>query len=1015
MSEDSAKSRLLPLSGLLMLFAVLGVIFYQNVPFEGSRPPAPDISEQQQRVKARLWQDPFLAVINAPNNDDNRKEASVCLVSSCSSWKNPREFSDPFKTRLRTGAVTVVGVMVFGAPHAEEGEMRIRQRYAALSAFHRLGFSPEDPEHIEYVRIVPEATSGNSENPSMADIMPFEWLTKENGEDDSILLLWINDDLFHEKPLDKLTRLSTYLPRQPDGSPVAAPSFTVIGPAGSATLRGMVENVNALLKNPVQELPERFTIYSPTATVDDSILLQGFGDSRFAKKPSETVEARFRQAGFPLRRTNCPDGQLAEKIRDELFLRGIDCRNGKSHIVLLSEWDTYYGRSLTEVYKQAFRRGGVADFDRQIHSFGFLRGVDGKIPDQKETGETSGRKKEKNDSALAPDTARELERATGMSQYDYIRRLADEIYSLEQHLDGGGVIRAIGVLGSDFHDKYLLLQALRQRFPQSVYFTTDLDARFLHPAAFPWTRNLIVASSFNLGLRNDDHINLQGDIPPFRDSSQTALFYSILRSFDQGGSLDAKLRAVLRQNPRPKIFEIGRYRVVDLSEDPGDAISFYPRPREANNSKRTARKAVMISLLLVALLYFSCQQARTLIHMAFSGWKRVVATLASLLLVALAVLAFYHRILLNPHLEEPLSFLEGVSGWPAEFLRLIAVLLSLFLIWRARTKIRENSDEINREFGFSSLQNRSPGISAGETVVPKDKSVIPGELFRIFRTFTDIIGYDWTVEAAVDGSKVTIDHYWREYRRRDSFLYRFIRLAPIILSYIALCGLIISFSRPMPPVRGSISILSDTVILGMSVLASILLIFYSFDVIRICRRFIDLLAEQAPAWSAHSLSILAGPEAEKAKESMGEWMLVHLIAQRTEVVGRVVFYPFIVWFIMVVSRLDYFDNWRTPVGLAIVITLGAAFAWSCALVLRWSAEHARQMALHRLMKMQVSAVAAGSDAPQLKRIEFAMDSVRSNRRGAFAPYSQSPVIQALMVPFGGFGVYVLDVLGKFNM
>ena len=66
-----------------------------------------------------------------------------------------------------------------------------------------------------------------------------------------------------------------------------------------------------------------------------------------------------------------------------------------------------------------------------------------------------------------------------------------------------GEIKAIGVVGTDFYDKYLVLQALRQRFPDVIFFTTDLDARFLHPDNFKWTRNLIVASNFGLSLRKD--------------------------------------------------------------------------------------------------------------------------------------------------------------------------------------------------------------------------------------------------------------------------------------------------------------------------------------------------------------------------------------------------------------------------------------------------------------------------------------------------------------------------------
>ncbi len=89
-------------------------------------------------------------------------------------------------------------------------------------------------------------------------------------------------------------------------------------------------------------------------------------------------------------------------------------------------------------------------------------------------------------------------------------------------VEGKKEIQAIGVLGSDVYDKQLILQALRKKFPRAIFFTMDLDARLIHPAQRQWTRNLIVASHFGLQLNP----TLQGTIPPFRDNSQTSLFYS---------------------------------------------------------------------------------------------------------------------------------------------------------------------------------------------------------------------------------------------------------------------------------------------------------------------------------------------------------------------------------------------------------------------------------------------------------------------------------------------------------
>ena len=1026
------KDRFIPITGLLLMFAILGVIIFTKTPFEGSRPPAPEIYEPYEKIKARLWQDPFLAILS---------ETKARVIPSGdfyldSSYRNDKGENHllvkTIQDRRSKGKVTAVGVMVFGAPYAEEGEMRIRHRYATLSALRRLGFVPDDPEHIEFLRIHPKTGKDilPSETPpaplSMADIIPFEWLHNVNKQNDSVLLLWINDDVFQKNPLYKLRLLYDYLASSNDYLPAlqgvknAHPlPFKVIGPAGSTSLGEMLRDAMDILDSSKSKSilstqqdggrDRKIEIYSATATVDDSSLQQIFGGKERTGEPSESLTDDFEHAGFPLYRTICSDRDLADKIFEELKLRGIDGAKEKNHVVLLSEWDTDYGRSMAKIYRQSFQnKYNVADVDRQIHRFTYMRGIDGKIPEKRESGESSEEKKSAAETNSG--TAKELEQASGRSQFDYIRRLADEIYRFEQQFTGGGSIKAIGILGSDFHDKYLLLQAMRQRFPQTVFFTTDLDARFLHTAALPWTRNLIIAAPFDLCLRSDNQINIQGNAPPFRDSYQTSIFFAILKSFAKDGYLDESIRKVFDRNPKPKIFEIGRYQAVKLSEDVHDPESFDPRYQKAKNSRVVVlvEKGILILLLLIILLFFCSEHARALISSTFSG-RKTVATIASFFVMALALRAFYVYILLNANQEEPLSFMEGISIWPTELLRLVAAMLSLFLIYHGTANIRRNAAAICRDFGFTSPSPKHVSAKKHETGGLRN-------IAAFFRRIYDFIRHDWDIEAQPGGMKPTIDDYWNEYQRRDSCRYRIYRLVPILVSYIALCGIIISLSQPETPVRGVVSTAIDIIVLSVSVLATIFLIFYAFDVIRTCRRFIDLIAGQAPRWSEQSFSRLIGFHEKDAKESMGEWMLISLVARRTEAIGRVVFYPFIVWFILFVSRLNYFDNWHTPIGLAIVITLGAVYAWSCAWVLRRSAEKTRQAALERLMTAHVSVLAGNRDEKQLKRIEFVMDHVKSIQTGAFAPFTRNPVIQALLVPFGGVGgVYIFDILGKLNI
>ena len=174
----------------------------------------------------------------------------------------------------------------------------------------------------------------------------------------------------------------------------------------------------------------------------------------------------------------------------------------------------------------------------QVHRISYLRGIDGSLPGEKED-----KKDEKAEAKSDPlKNIKNLEQPIGKSQYDYLRRLAEETYHFDQDLKANrkGEIKAIGVVGTDFYDKYLVLQALRQRFPDVIFFTTDLDARFLHPDNIKWTRNLVVASNFGLSLRKDPDVDIQGEVPPFRDNYQTSVFFTVLQAFKDELILETK-------------------------------------------------------------------------------------------------------------------------------------------------------------------------------------------------------------------------------------------------------------------------------------------------------------------------------------------------------------------------------------------------------------------------------------------------------------------------------------------
>src|SRR5262249_33708644 len=137
----------------------------------------------------------------------------------------------------------------------------------------------------------------------------------------------------------------------------------------------------------------------------------------------------------------------------------------------------------------------------EVHNY--LRGIDGVTT--KDDAKSAG-----------TGTKSTVEWPEARDQRDYLRRLASE---LAHPRPGERPVSAIRVLGSDVHDKLLALQALRGAFPDKPFFTTDLDARLLHPSVLPFTRNLIVATSLPLAFEQED---VQKTAPPFRDVYQTS-------------------------------------------------------------------------------------------------------------------------------------------------------------------------------------------------------------------------------------------------------------------------------------------------------------------------------------------------------------------------------------------------------------------------------------------------------------------------------------------------------------
>lgn len=514
----------------------------------------------------------------------------------------------------------VIAVMVPGGPYAEDAERRLRDRYAVISGLANSGYVAEDPEHIGYIELTEKCKVAIKENDTDSTqfcdwpaFIPYEWFApikpiKNNSSiihaPRRVLVLWLANESFFN-PLNMLGQLRHLITPRIGEKKFGKENyidvkFDVLGPSDSGTLERMYAEIfkaQSLKDDAIKFYSnlEDSTIFSSQATKSADTIIQQMGadkeDSNVSKL-SNTIQ-RMTSTNNELaselvceltRRGIQPFGkidvykreQVTKHCKDAVFLPRLWPNQLPHHIALISEFDTVYSRDLTQAFTKQIKDIGdrnlsenttVENKEKRIHYFNYLRGLDG--IDANEKHQTENTKKLESDQKDLENKVEQIRRPVGTNQFDYLRRIAERINQLNDKLikENTGQIKAIGILGSDPYDKLLILQILRKQFPNMVFFTTDLDARLLHPAEIKWTRNVIVASSYDLKLSDD----LQKGAPPFRDSYQTGLYLSTLMAIGCWQE-DCQDIAILNNRKsfhidehKPQMFEIGHNGAVQLS------------------------------------------------------------------------------------------------------------------------------------------------------------------------------------------------------------------------------------------------------------------------------------------------------------------------------------------------------------------------------------------------------------------------------------------------------------------
>jgi len=1097
MDKESKSGGGLPGNGIIaVVLLVTGALFVREIPLETNRPMAGEAPVAQhfslQDVDARLWQDPFGAVARGREKGDGAGKDGIPE----SQRRSVKSLVDAIEQRRDATAeprpVEILAVMLASGPYSDSIESRRRARYAVLAGLSMSRLAPDDNEHLGY--FFPALTDGldarslpasdacfakGTQPPPLPEVVPYEWFEAApdavvrdgEGPPPPVLVLWLQSEAFAEAPLRQMCRLVA--PFRATGA-----TWRVMGPYGSEGLKAMVDEAASVpgLSRLSDGVEVRF--YSHYATVPDRVLLKRVVSAEDPDngKPGQ-LSRFFESKGVHLVRTIGDDTALANQLVAELKLRGLNatrlkeglpsdhqaiygatCRpdgvsapGAPSHIAVVAEWDSLYGRSL--------RREFMARSDDEgfcVDRFNYVRGLDGQLPASSGAGEPGAGAGVKQTSTSDKDATRRkdgtfVERAEGQSQFDYLRRLAVQMHAKDLRVrksspDGLG-LRAIGVLGNDVHDKLVVLQALQPEFPNVIFFTTDLDARMLHPREQAWARNLVVASNFGLSLAP----NVQGGAPPFRDSYQTSAFVTARLAMDDArrkqlkawhdepvGQQPLKQEAILKWFQAPRLFEIGRTTAFDFSQEVAGPTcngrnwplcTVHPQPSERYPRVRGTMKFMTLGLAVLALWAPALLMARNgrrmlvrFVAAAPDGSQRLARY--GVLLLGLVLLQIALPLALTPawdpvakwltHDGKPLVALEGISLWPTEGIRLFALLLCIYLVARGWIMLSNNLDEICLKFRLGKTRRE----------VLAEQEAIDGRLpwwERLFSMFsTSFMPPSAPASRPGHGvSAATLD-FWRRHIVQNRLSARFARTAACVLLMLPFSYLLVHAlgEDAFVPFRGEVSRRVHQVLCVLSVGVTYFLVFFVVDATVLCVRFVNGLRVRASSWPPSVVESF-GRQMSLPAAYLDNWIDLQFIAQRTRCVTGLIYYPFIVLSLLLASRSAALDHWSITLSTMLLASACAAIAICCALALRRAAETSRKVGLSEtrdaLMRVHAKAAVA-DDAPTIHQLELLHARIESLHEGAFAPFWQQPMLKAMLLPFATLGgTTVLDYMALANL
>jgi Zn-dependent protease with chaperone function len=136
---------------------------------------------------------------------------------------------------------------------------------------------------------------------------------------------------------------------------------------------------------------------------------------------------------------------------------------------------------------------------------------------------------------------------------------------------------------------------------------------------------------------------------------------------------------------------------------------------------------------------------------------------------------------------------------------------------------------------------------------------------------------------------------------------------------------------------------------------------------------------------------------------VNDWIDLDFVAKRTKCIGSLIYFPFVLIALAIVSRSTIFANYAPSLTILISQAISLTLVFSCAIMLWWVARATRDLAKQNLTEGIIRAKDAESNPRLAEQLETLLAQVAQLNKGTFGPLSQQPLVKPLLFPLSSAG------------